>query len=109
WRCGTPVTTKTLDQWFFKITEYADDLLKGIQQLDEWPEKVLTMQTNWIGRSEGTRVQFGEVEVFTTRVDTIFGATCVFVAPEHPLVEEWAAASAEPDVLRGRVASFRAQ
>src|SRR5439155_16361102 len=83
WRCGTPVTTKNLEQWFFKITQYADDLLKGIEQLAQWPEKVLTMQTNWIGRSEGTRVQFGEIEVFTTRIDTIFGATCVFVAPEH--------------------------
>jgi leucyl-tRNA synthetase len=109
WRCGTPVTTKNLEQWCFKITEYADDLLKGIEHLDQWPEKVLTMQTNWIGRSEGTRIQFGEVEVFTTRVDTIFGATCVFVAPEHPLVEKWAAESADPDGFRKRVAAFRLQ
>ena len=57
WRCGTPVTTRDLEQWFFKITHYADDLLKGIEQLGQWPEKVLTMQKNWIGRSEGTRVQ----------------------------------------------------
>ena len=58
WRCGTPVTTRDLEQWFFKITHYADDLLKGIEQLGQWPEKVLTMQKNWIGRSEGTRVKF---------------------------------------------------
>src|SRR5438874_4075260 len=109
WRCGTPVTTKNLEQWFFKITQYADDLLKSIEHLGEWPEKVLTMQTNWIGRSEGTRVQFGEIEVFTTRVDTIFGATCVFVAPEHPLVEILAAESNDPESFRRRVASFRAQ
>src|SRR3954463_4248242 len=109
WRCGTPVTTKNLEQWFFKITEYADELLKGIQQLDAWPDKVLTMQTNWIGRSEGTRVRFGDIEVFTTRVDTIFGATCVFVAPEHPLVEQWAEESPDPEGFRKRVATFRMQ
>ena len=56
WRCGTPVTTRDLEQWFFKITHYADDLLKGIEQLGQWPDKVLTMQKNWIGRSQGTRV-----------------------------------------------------
>jgi len=109
WRCGTPVTIKTLEQWFFRITQYADDLLNGIEQLGEWPEKVLTMQANWIGRSEGTRVQFGEIEVFTTRIDTIFGATCVFVAPEHPLVDTWAAESSDPDGFRKRVTSFRTQ
>ena len=101
WRCGTPVTTRDLEQWFFKITHYADDLLKGIEQLGQWPDKVLTMQRNWIGRSQGTRVQFpvlagegssmsGAIEVFTTRVDTIFGATCVFLAPEHEMVEQFA-------------------
>ena len=109
WRCGTPVTTKNLEQWFFKITGYSDDLLKGIEQLDQWPDKVLTMQRNWIGRSEGTRVQFGEIEVFTTRIDTIFGATCVFVAPEHPLVDRFAAESKDPDAFRRRVAAFRTQ
>jgi leucyl-tRNA synthetase len=109
WRCGTPVTTKNLEQWCFKITQYADDLLKGMEHLGDWPEKVLTMQTNWIGRSEGTRVQFGEIEVFTTRIDTVFGATCVLVAPEHPLVDQFAAESDDPDGFRKRVAGFRLQ
>src|SRR4051794_9529615 len=109
WRCGTPVTTKNLEQWFFKITDYADDLLKGIEHLGEWPEKMLTIQTNWIGRSEGTRVQFGEIEGFTTRIDTIFGAACVFLAPKHPLVERFAADSNDPDEFRKRVAAFRTQ
>ena len=121
WRCGTPVTTRELEQWFFKITHYADDLLKGIEHLGQWPEKVLTMQKNWIGRSEGTRVQFpvlaGEtsssvsdtIEVFTTRIDTIFGATCVFLAPEHELVEKFATLSDDPDVFRKRVTTFRTQ
>ena len=121
WRCGTPVTTRDLEQWFFKITQYADDLLKGIEHLAQWPEKVLTMQKNWIGRSEGTRVRFpvmaGEgsaavsdtIEVFTTRVDTIFGATCVFLAPEHELVEKFATLSDDPGAFRKRVTAFRTQ
>ena len=109
WRCGTPVTTRNLEQWFFKITEYADDLLKGIGELGAWPAKVLAMQENWIGRSEGTTVQFGEIEVFTTRIDTIFGATCVFMAPEHPLVDRFAAESKDPDAFRKRVAAFRTE
>jgi leucyl-tRNA synthetase len=109
WRCGTPVTLRDLEQWFFKITEYADDLLKGIEHLGQWPEKVLTMQKNWIGRSQGTRVEFGEIEVFTTRIDTIFGATCVFLAPEHPLVERYAAESDDPAKFRKRATAFRTQ
>jgi len=120
WRCGTPVTTRDLEQWFFRITQYADDLLKGIEQLGQWPEKVLTMQKNWIGRSVGTRVQFpvmaGEgrsvsdtIEVFTTRVDTIFGATCVFLAPEHEMVDTFAILSGETEAFRKRVTGFRTQ
>jgi leucyl-tRNA synthetase len=100
WRCGTPVTTRDLEQWFFRITQYSDELLEGITRLPEWPDKVLTMQRNWIGRSEGAKVRFaleGEagpdapasVEVFTTRIDTIFGATFILLAPEHPLVQRW--------------------
>src|SRR5713101_6036346 len=94
----TPVEQRALEQWFFKITQYADDLLAAMAQLEgQWPERVLTMQRNWIGRSEGTEAdfgsEFGPIRVFTTRVDTIFGATCVILAPEHPLVEKLADAS----------------
>ena len=90
----TPVEQRALEQWFFRITDYADELLADIADLEgKWPERVLTMQRNWIGRSEGTEIDFklaatGEpIRVFTTRVDTIFGATCVILAPEHPLTE----------------------
>jgi len=90
---STPVEQRALEQWFFKITQYADELLADIAQLEgNWPERVLTMQRNWIGRSEGTEAEFGSefgpIRVFTTRVDTIFGATCVILAPEHPLSEK---------------------
>jgi leucyl-tRNA synthetase len=121
WRCGTPVTTRNLDQWFFRITQYADELLDSLDQLTEWPEKVLTMQRNWIGRSEGARVRFpvtaaeGQamsdvaIDVFTTRIDTIFGATSVLLAPEHPLVDRFAVESVNPEGFRTAVARFRAQ
>ncbi len=90
-RCGTPVIKKNLSQWFFKITDYADELLDFSQI--EWPERVVTMQKNWIGRSEGAEVVFktergDEMPVFTTRPDTLWGATFMVMAPEHPLVEE---------------------
>ncbi|HTM48155.1 MAG TPA: leucine--tRNA ligase [Bryobacteraceae bacterium] len=86
---STPVEQRALDQWFFKITAYADELLEDIAQLEGgWPERVLTMQRNWIGRSEGTEIDFGRIRVFTTRADTIFGATCVILAPDHPLTAE---------------------
>src|SRR5712675_164993 len=86
---STPVEQRALDQWFFKITAYADELLNDIAKLEDgWPERVLTMQRNWIGRSEGTEIDFGKIRVFTTRVDTIFGATCVILAPDHPLTAE---------------------
>jgi leucyl-tRNA synthetase len=88
----TPVEQRALEQWFLRITAYADELLAGMSQLEEgWPERVLLMQRNWIGRSEGAEIDFtlaatGEkIRVFTTRVDTIYGATCVILAPEHPL------------------------
>jgi leucyl-tRNA synthetase len=90
---STPVEMRALDQWFLKITKYADQLLNDMQQLEGgWPERVLLMQKNWIGRSEGAEVDFKveggdqKIRVFTTRVDTIFGATCMILAPEHPLV-----------------------
>ncbi|MFP4015511.1 MAG: leucine--tRNA ligase [Halanaerobiales bacterium] len=93
-RCDSEVDQKELEQWFFKITDYADRLLEDHQLLDNWPEKVKTMQRNWIGRSEGMRIKFPvkgmdkELEVFTTRPDTIYGATYMVLAPEHPLVQE---------------------
>ncbi len=90
----TPVEQRALEQWFLKITAYADQLLDDMRGLEGgWPERVLTMQRNWIGRSEGAEVDFQladtniPIRVFTTRIDTIFGATCVIVAPEHPLNE----------------------
>ena len=91
-RCDTPVVKKNLTQWFFKITEYADRLLADIETLEHWPERVKTMQRNWIGRSEGARFRIevdggGSFDVFTTRPDTIFGMTFCVLAPEHPLVE----------------------
>ena len=92
----TPVEQRALEQWFLKITDYAEQLLADIAQLEGgWPERVLTMQRNWIGRSEGAEIDFAldrpgtaRIRVFTTRVDTIYGATCVILAPEHPLNEE---------------------
>ena len=91
-RCGTPVVRKTIRQWILRITEYAERLLSGLDSLD-WPESVKLMQRNWIGRSEGATVCFRiegmdeNLEVFTTRADTLFGATYMVVSPEHPLVE----------------------
>jgi leucyl-tRNA synthetase len=117
WRCGTAVSTRDLEQWFFRITAYADELLDSTPRLTAWPEKVLTMQRNWIGRSEGARVKFpidgdrdsGAIDVFTTRIDTIFGATFVLLGPEHPLVEALADRSADPEAFRRRVMEFRMQ
>ena len=91
WRCGTKPTKKELEQWFFRITAYAQRLLDDLQQLDRWPERVRVMQANWIGRSEGAELEFpvegdGSLPVFTTRPDTVFGATFMVIAPEHPLV-----------------------
>jgi leucyl-tRNA synthetase len=93
WRCDTTVERREIAQWFMKITDYADELLNDLDKLDEWPEKVLTMQRNWIGRSEGVELQF-EVEneapltVYTTRPDTLMGVTYVAVAAEHPLAKK---------------------
>jgi leucyl-tRNA synthetase len=95
-RCGTPVVRKDLTQWFFKITDYAQRLLDDMETLEEWPERVITLQRNWIGRSEGANVRFAidetgdQVEVFTTRPDTLWGVTFFVFAPEHPLVPKLA-------------------
>jgi leucyl-tRNA synthetase len=121
WRCGTTVVTRDLEQWFFRITAYADQLLHGLDTLTEWPEKVVLMQRNWIGRSEGARIKFpvvpangsapapgDAIEIFTTRIDTIYGATFVLLAPEHAMVDRFVKESADPKALRDRVAAFRA-
>lgn len=83
-RCSTVVTKKELEQWFFRITKYADRLLEGHKNID-WSEKVKTAQKNWIGKKDGVLVNFGEIEIFTTRIDTILGATFVVLSPNHPL------------------------
>ncbi|GAB7386610.1 leucine--tRNA ligase [Bacillaceae bacterium] len=100
WRCDSEVTKKELEQWFLRITDYAERLLQDLDKLEGWPEKVKTMQRNWIGRSEGAEVVFtipelGDepVSVFTTRPDTLFGVTYLVLAPEHPLV---------PRLIRGK-------
>jgi len=93
WRCGSVVTHKELEQWFFRITAYAEELLTSIDKLTGWPERVLTMQRNWIGKSTGVEVEFivegsgDKLAIFTTRQDTLFGVTFMSIAPEHPLVE----------------------
>ncbi len=115
WRCGTPVETRDLEQWFFRITAYADELLDATVELSKWPEKVLTMQQNWIGRSEGALVKFPmeegstDIEVFTTRIDTIYGATFVLLGPEHPLVLMLADKTTDPAAFRRQVQTFRTQ
>ena len=106
WRSGAPVEQRELSQWFFRITDYADDLLQGLDSLERWPEKVRLMQRNWIGRSEGLTMRFefanpaphghGTLEVFTTRPDTVFGASFMAVAPGHPLAK--AVADINPQV-----------
>jgi leucyl-tRNA synthetase len=106
----TPVEQRELEQWFLRITKYADELLRDLEKLGGWPEKVRVMQENWIGRSEGTLVDFdlggtvgpagSTITVFTTRVDTIYGATSVQLAPEHPIVKDMTARDAE---LRAKV------
>src|ERR1700754_1939765 len=115
WRSGALVEQKELIQWFFKISDYSEDLLTALDRLDRWPEKVRLMQKNWIGRSEGLHVRFAldpattpnresELEIFTTRPDTLFGARFMAIAPDHPLAT---AAAAKNDKLAAFIAECK--
>lgn len=112
WRCGTEVEKKKMKQWFFKITAYADELLDEIDQLD-WPEKIKTMQKNWIGRSEGANVKFevkdqeDTIDIFTTRLDTICGATFLVLAPEHPKIPDLITKDTEEEVKKYCTAAIK--
>ena len=104
WRCSSSVEHKKMEQWVLKITDYAEELLSGHAQLGKWPEHVLAMQKNWIGRSEGAYVDFpvpalgDSIRVFTTRLDTIFGATFLVLSPEHPLAQKLVAGLKEKEL-----------
>ena len=117
WRSGAEVEQKKLSQWFFKITSLAKDLLESLDEMNEWPEKVKTMQKNWIGRSYGCEINFPitseykdfsvkELKVFTTRPDTIFGATFIAISPFHPMVEEIIAADPK---ISGEIKKLQSQ
>ena len=115
WRCKSEVHKKNLAQWFFKITDYADELLADLAKLKGWPERVKTMQENWIGRSEGLEFRLPapalatEIPVYTTRPDTVFGITFLALAPEHPLVDKICAISDKADEIRAFCARVRKQ
>ena len=111
WRCGHEVEKKKMKQWFFKITEYADELLEGIDEL-EWPERIKTMQKNWIGRSVGAEIEFKvagaeDITVFTTRPDTIYGATFLVVAPEYAGLEYLLNDDTRDEVLAYKAAALK--
>ncbi|MDJ0922440.1 MAG: leucine--tRNA ligase [Henriciella sp.] len=128
WRSGAPVEQRELVQWFFRITDYAEDLLDKVQKLERWPEKVRTMQANWIGRSEGLQMRFewtggsdeilrqnvadidqvmaDGIEIFTTRPDTLFGASFIALSPDHPLTMEMAAGNADLEAFRAECAKI---
>jgi len=113
WRCDSVVIKKELEQWFFKITDYADRLLSDLSELKGWPERVKTMQENWIGRSEGAEFSFAvpelneEIAVYTTRHDTVFGVSYVVLAPEHALVEKLIAGKENAEAVRQFVEKVR--
>ncbi|HKO44053.1 MAG TPA: leucine--tRNA ligase [Pyrinomonadaceae bacterium] len=116
WRCGTAVEKRDLEQWFLRITDYAEELVEHIKQIEStWPEKVLKRQSDWVGRSEGAFVDFAvkggkqKIRVFTTRIDTIYGATAVVISPEHPLVQELMHGSVLKDEIDAFAARARAQ
>src|SRR5439155_24406143 len=113
-RCDSAVVERELEQSFLRITAYADELLRDLDRLTGWPERVLTMQRNWIGRSVGAEIRFpldgraGEVAVFTTRPDTLFGVTFMSLAAEHPLVPELVAGTPAAAGVAGFTARVRA-
>jgi leucyl-tRNA synthetase len=115
WRCDSKVHLKELNQWFLKITNYAEELLADLDQLTHWPERVLTMQRHWIGKSSGAEIYFplangGEpITVFTTRADTLFGATFMSLAPEHPLALTLASGTGQEEAVRRFVEYWSAQ
>ncbi|MFC4766295.1 leucine--tRNA ligase [Effusibacillus consociatus] len=113
WRCGTEVVKKDLEQWYLRITDYAERLLTDLDKLSEWPERVKTMQRNWIGKSTGTEVIFGidghegSLKVFTTRPDTLYGVTYLVLAPEHPEIARITADSPKRDEIRQFIEEVR--
>ncbi|MFQ5588666.1 MAG: leucine--tRNA ligase [Nitrospiria bacterium] len=115
WRCDSPVAQKALKQWFFRITDYVEELLYGCDRLEGWPERVLTMQRNWIGKSEGVEVDFKWAEgdetlkIFTTRPDTLFGVTFMSIAAEHPLLKKLIAGKKEAAAVEAFIQKCRAQ
>ena len=115
WRCSTQVEEQVLEQWFFRITDYAEELLGHCDKLPGWPERVITMQRNWIGKSYGCEIDFpradglGTIKVFTTRQDTLFGATFMLVAAEHPLVMELVRGSSRENEVRTFVEKVKKQ
>ena len=106
WRCGEPVRLRDLDQWFLRITRYAEDLAGALDRMDGWPDKVLAMQRNWIGRSDGATVNFPvldpsvEIPIFTTRMDTIFGCTFLVISPDHPDLPKLLAGSEQAEAVQ---------
>lgn len=115
WRCDSEVTKKELSQWFLRITNYADKLLNDLDQLEKWPEKVKTMQKNWIGKSEGAEVIFTipelkqDLTVFTTRPDTVFGVSYLVLAPEHPFVDQLITGKENEAVIRNFIEELKKQ
>jgi len=113
WRCDTAVVQKELEQWFFRISDYAEELLQDLEMLRGWPDKVLTMQRNWIGKSIGAEIDFplvgheGALRIFTTRPDTIFGATFVSLAVEHPLAFKLSEGSSQENAVAAFIERYR--
>ena len=116
WRCGTLTEIRDLEQWFFRITKYANEILEATGKLTKWPEKVLSMQKNWIGRSEGSKIKFkmegdleANIDIFTTRLDTVFGVSALILSPEHPLVDRLSSLSSDKSDFQKKVLEFRSQ